>query len=416
VTAPCRAAAVALALLVTACGPGGVAPPDAALQDRPPTGAAWEEPDASTTFARELERRSGDPQPPGRPASVDASAAGPWLPRRGAPTPVAAARPGWPPEPSTDGVPLLLPAPKLALAWSADGGPDPLRLPIAAAVDRHGDVYVVDAGDGRIRVFHRDGRAARGWGGAGGGAGQFRFAAPRCASSGGTDRCATELGGGVAVDEQDRVYLADFGNHRVQVFDAAGRLLAAWGRAGDGPGEFRLPAGVAADGRGRVYVSDGGNARVQVFDRDGRFLGAWGGPGTGAGRFRRPGALAVDGAGRVAVADRWDDRIQVFDRDGRFLEAWRVTGSGRPGDFDDLLASGLGFEGRGDLIVAGAGAQVQQLDRAGRALRAWRADWRGQGRLVRPAGVAVDELGDVYVADAGAGRVAKFRVLTPVTR
>jgi DNA-binding beta-propeller fold protein YncE len=192
--------------------------------------------------------------------------------------------------------------------------------------------------------------------------------------------------------------------------------VAIWGREGSGPGEFRLPGGIAVDGGRRVYVSDGANQRIQVFDHDGRFVTMWGGPGTAEGRFQRPGALAVDGQGRLAVADLGNDRVQIFDRDGRFLAAWRVMGGGTLGDGSPPAALGLGFDHQGGLVVAGAGAQIQQFDQTGQMLRVWRADGPGQVQLTRPAGIAVDATGDIYVADAGGDRVAVFRVLTPTTR
>jgi DNA-binding beta-propeller fold protein YncE len=309
-------------------------------------------------------------------------------------------RPGATPVGRAAGWPIPESAPKLALVWSTDGGSDPLGRPIAATVDRHGDVYVADAVHGRIRVFDRDGRSIRQWGGEGVDVGQFRFAALRCADQG---ACATEIGGGVAVDEQDRVYVADYGNHRVQVFDRAGRFLAGWGREGAAPGEFRLPSGAAVDGRGRVHVCDSLNRRIQQFDRAGRFLAEWG---------SAPGGLAVDERGRVYVGYPWLSRVQIFDGQGRFLAvlAWGAPGGGGPD------ASALAVDRAGRIYVAGIGADVLQLDGEGRLMASWNADSWGIGRLVRPVGVAVDGDGDIYVADPGAGRVAKFRLLTPTTR
>jgi DNA-binding beta-propeller fold protein YncE len=365
--------------------------------------------------------RSGTPAGPATPGTPPAVAVPPApfsaeqlaaLARLDAERDTRRAAPAAPPLP-TAGVAAAPPAARVALLWATDDAPAALDRPAALALDRRGDLFVVEAGRARITVFDRDGRFERAWGGPGADAGQFRFLVSGCPGGYHPEACMPEVGGGVAVDDRERVYVADFGNHRVQVFDRDGRPLAAWGRLGDGPGEFRLPAGIAADGRGRVYVGDGGNARVQVFDRDGHFLAAWGGPGTGDGRFRRPGALAVDGRGRLAVVDRRDDRVQLFDPDGRFLAAWPAP-SGSPLGAGGGPA-GLAFDADGGLVVAGIDAEVRQVDEVGRSVRSWRADWRGQGRLARPAGVAVDGDGDVYVADAGGGRVVKFRVLTPVT-
>ena len=66
------------------------------------------------------------------------------------------------------------------------------------------------------------------------------------------------------------------------------------------------------DGSGRVYVADSGNDRVQVFDADGAFLGNLGSQGGEAGQFMFPHGIAVDGSGRVYVADTSNHRVQVF--------------------------------------------------------------------------------------------------------
>jgi DNA-binding beta-propeller fold protein YncE len=306
-------------------------------------------------------------------------------------------------------------ATKVGLVWMTAAS-TPLDHPVALALDRSGRVYVVDAGHSRIAVFDRDGQFLRAWGSAGAAAGQFRFLGPEhCPDSYHADECAPEPGGAVAIDDQERVYVADFGNHRVQVFDPAGHLLTAWGREGREPGEFRAPGGIAVDAQGRVYVSERENHRVQVFDRGGGFLRAWDTMGTSAGQFvRRPGPLALDGHGRLAVADQADGRVQFFDQDGRFLTAWRVWADGAPSTHPAV--AGLAFDAHGNLLVAGPGADLHHLSALGQVLRRWRADWSGEGRLWRPAGVAVDDAGDVYVADLGGDQLVKFSILSPVTR
>ena len=61
------------------------------------------------------------------------------------------------------------------------------------------------------------------------------------------------------------MYVADQFNHRVQVFTTEGRWLGMWGKAGNQQGEFDRPNDIAIGADERVYVADFGNARVQVF-------------------------------------------------------------------------------------------------------------------------------------------------------
>ena len=83
------------------------------------------------------------------------------------------------------------------------------------------------------------------------------------------------------MDGQGRVYVVDAGRGdipdeapAIQVFDAEGRFLAAWGEHGSGEGQLIDPSGLAIDANGDVWVADFGNNRVQQFSPDGMFLTA----------------------------------------------------------------------------------------------------------------------------------------------
>ena len=78
----------------------------------------------------------------------------------------------------------------------------------------------------------------------------------------------------VTVGADGRVYVSDWGNGRVQVFDAAGTLITAWGQVGTGQGELINPVGVMMGADGNVWVVEHGNNRVQQFSPDGRHLGS----------------------------------------------------------------------------------------------------------------------------------------------
>ena len=71
---------------------------------------------------------------------------------------------------------------------------------------------------------------------------------------------------GLALTPGGYLLVCEYGNNRIQAFDAAGRSRGIWGRAGRGPGELCSPWGVSfVSGRG-IYVADTGNHRVQVFE------------------------------------------------------------------------------------------------------------------------------------------------------
>ncbi len=62
-----------------------------------------------------------------------------------------------------------------------------------------------------------------------------------------------------------RVFVADFYNNRIQVFNKEGLFLSQWGELGEEPGQFNGPTDLAVDREGRVYVVDWGNHRIQIF-------------------------------------------------------------------------------------------------------------------------------------------------------
>ena len=90
----------------------------------------------------------------------------------------------------------------------------------------------------------------------------------------------------------------------MQKFTADGRkCLGGWGRLGDGAGEFSRAEGLAIDAQDRIYVADSCNHRIQIFSADGKFLRAYGKAGSGAGEFSYPYDIQVDAAGRQYVCE-----------------------------------------------------------------------------------------------------------------
>ncbi len=64
-------------------------------------------------------------------------------------------------------------------------------------------------------------------------------------------------------------------NGRIVKFTKDGKYVKEWGKLGSAQGEFRTPHALAFDSRGRLFVADRGNHRIQIFDQNGTFLDAW---------------------------------------------------------------------------------------------------------------------------------------------
>jgi ABC-type Fe3+ transport system permease subunit/DNA-binding beta-propeller fold protein YncE len=122
---------------------------------------------------------------------------------------------------------------------------------------------------------------------------------------------------GLCVDAQDRLYVADSCNHRIEVFSSDGTFLRAYGKPGSGLGELSYPYDICVDSAGRQYVCEFGNSRVQVFDASDQPIEIIGGPGLEAGRFNNPWGVALDSEGNLYVADSQNHRVQKLIRGQR---------------------------------------------------------------------------------------------------
>ncbi len=146
--------------------------------------------------------------------------------------------------------------------------------------------------------------------------------------------------------------------------DDNGRLIfeTEWGGRGERPGQFFDPSGIDVGPDGRVYVADSGNARLQVFTPDGEHVATWPLPNSS-----RPTGLVVRADGVTLVADFTGDRILVLGADGTIQDTW----AGGTDEVADLAApSGIALTPSGTVVVVEfMGQQVRELDSEGRFLR-----------------------------------------------
>ncbi|MCF7764891.1 MAG: 6-bladed beta-propeller [Verrucomicrobia bacterium] len=181
--------------------------------------------------------------------------------------------------------------------WGSKGTePGMLSLPRAAAVTSSGQIYVSEYGQvERVQRFTGDGQRAE-----------------LLIGSRGTEPGQFNRPEGLGLDAGDRLYVADSCNHRIQVFDANGQFLRAYGKPGSGPGELSYPYDVQIDTSGLQFVCEFGNSRIQVFDADGHSLEILGQAGAAPGELNNPWSLALDSVGNLYVADSRNHRVQKF--------------------------------------------------------------------------------------------------------
>jgi DNA-binding beta-propeller fold protein YncE len=210
---------------------------------------------------------------------------------------------------------------------------------------------------------------------------------------------------GLRIDPDDNIWITDDGSHLVLKLTSEGHVLLVLGRkniAKEANWLFNQPTDVAFGKNGDTFVSDGyGNSRVVKFDSEGNFIRAWGKFGNGPGEFDLPHSVVVDKEGRVYVGDRENQRIQIFDSDGTFLKQW--TSIGYP--------YGLFITPDQHIWMAdGAYDRIIELDQDGKILGAIGEPGHSPGQFAWAHFLAVAANRKLYVADVLNWR---FQVFVP---
>jgi hypothetical protein len=307
------------------------------------------------------------------------------------------------------------------MAGSTDGADAAARFnnPCGVAVDSADNVYVADTENDTIRKI----TTAR--------------VVTTLAGTAGTSGSMDDTGAaahfdyprGVATDSAGSVYVADSYNHTIRQITAAGVVTTLAGTAGmygsaDGSGaaaRFYLPRDVATDSAGNVYVADTLNSTIRKITAAGvvtTLAGTAGMSGSAdstgaAARFNRPYGVAVDSAGNVYVADTLNSTIRKITAAGVV-----TTLAGTAGMYGSADGSGMearfrspysvAVDGAGNIYVADTGNRtIRKLTTAGVVTTlAGTAGISGSvdgsstaARFYYPSDVAVDNAGNVYVAD-----------------
>jgi len=246
-----------------------------------------------------------------------------------------------------------------------------------------------------------------------------------------------------ALDRKGRLWVADFGNSRLRIFDGEGGFLGGWGGRGDGKYSFRDltavairgddvyvadtwngrvqrfdlagewkasaaglfgPRGLAVAPDGKVWVSDTGNHRLAVYGADlgnAQFFGA---RGSGPGEFSSPVGIAIASTGSVYVADTGNRRIVLFDAAGAFQAGWAVPG------WDRAVEPHLELDLDGSLWATDPGSAevILHFDRSGKVVLRRETDDRG-GHFSLPCGLALDRKARaLYVVNSGTNTVSRL--------
>ncbi len=316
--------------------------------------------------------------------------------------------------------------------FGGDGGPAAnasLSAPDGVATDYHGNVFIADSGNSRVRRVdgvtgiittvagnYVPNQPSSGFSGDGGPATSASLSYPAS----------------VAVDAQGNIFIADLNSQRVRRVDGATGIITTVagngtsGFSGDGglatSAQLSQPGGVALDAHGNLFISDLGNYRIRRVDAatgiittvagngTARTFGGDGGPATSA-SLAEPLGIAVDGQGNLFIADFL--RVRRVDAAPQIITT--VAGGGNGADSGDggpatsasMACNGVAVDLQGDLFIADYGnRRVRRVDAASGNINTVVGGGSGgdggadtSAVLIYPTGVAVDISGNLFITE-----------------
>ena len=324
--------------------------------------------------------------------------------------------------------------------FSGDAGPASaaqMNGPCNITLDKHGNIFFVDYYNTVIRKITPDGIITTV---AGNGE-------PNNYGNGGPAIYASlYYPNGVAISPSGEIFIADADNNQLRVVDTFGIITRYSGAdqgyyGDDGPREdalFGHPEGISFDSRGNLYIADCWNHLVRKIDTlgvvttvAGNGEGAgnpWGGFFTGDGgpatkaRLNNPSGVCTDNAGNLYIADRGNNRVRRVDAAGTITT---VAGGGTSlygdgGQAKDAVLSSpadVTIDAYGNLYIPDQdNFCVWMVSTSGiisRVAGSYINGYSGDGgnainaHLKRPAGVAVDPLGNIWISDFGNNCIRK---------
>ena len=260
----------------------------------------------------------------------------------------------------------------------------PLSLPSDVAIDRDGNIYVVDSGNHRIAVFDDGGNNVS------------------HISAKGNHK--NEMLNPVGIDVSgDKIYVADKDNHRIQVFGTNGEHIKTiptlLGKT------LIRPVDVAVNPKSKLlFVSGNNNHKLMVYNYSGKLHHQWGGEGTNKGEFRFPATISLY-QNNAYVVDVLNSRVQIFDKKG-ILQAITGEWGVLPGQL--FRPKGVTHDAKGNIYVSDSYMGMIQVFTNDTYFKHVLGAKQKPYVFTSPAGITIDSKNRLYVCEMLDNKVSVF--------
>ena len=247
-----------------------------------------------------------------------------------------------------------------------------INNPMYIAFSDTGDMFVTSERDHCIHVYNSRGKKKTTIGSKG--SSELQFNEPQ----------------GIAITGEV-VYVAEYCGNRIHKLTTGGEFLGTFGERGSDVGQFNCPFDIKISPDGKMYVADIGNNRVQVFHPDWTYSHVIDGTVSGDGSFTSPEGLAFDLSGNVHVSAYGSSSVTVFTPSGQFVR-----------QYDTNSPEGIAIDPSGySLVNSFENGTLSIFDPSGRFIHSVE-------EFNCPFGVSVSPDGSVWVADKDNNRLVKF--------
>ena len=198
---------------------------------------------------------------------------------------------------------------------------------------------------------------------------------------------------GIAIS-RDIMYVVENELHRIHKLTLLGKFLLTFGSRGSGKGQFLNPWGICIGPDDRLYVADTGNNRIQVYHHDDTFSHIIDCKKSRDGVLKSPRSISFDFSGQLHVTCCGSNTVKVFTPEGQYICQYGQSYLNGP--------CGIAIDSIGNSLVTNySGTFLTIFDPHGNYIHSI-------GGFNNPVGVAVASNGSVWVADTFNRRLVKY--------